>query len=87
MTNQDEYDMWNSLLVHPAWQRLVDYVEEQKALRFVAILKGVHDLREEDKLRGEYLGLELFVKVPITMVETLKVELDKLNKESQDGHE
>lgn len=80
MEIREELDAWRSLLSHPKWKELCEYAESQRAIRVASVLNGMDNIREEDKQRGEVLGIMLFVEFPKTIVETLEVELDS-NKE------
>lgn len=81
MTKQEELDLWQQFVAHPKWKELCEISEQQRAVRQVNVLNGLADLREEDKQRGEWLGIGLVLSVPATIIETLKVELDKPNEE------
>lgn len=78
---REELDSWRSLAGHPKWKELVRIGEEQKAARLASLLGGVDNIREEDKMRGEYLGIGLLLCVPETQIATLSVELDNLQTE------
>lgn len=75
-TVREEIEQWNSLIKHPKWQELKRIGEEQKAHRLTALMNGLDSVREEDKQRGEYLGIGLILSVPENAVEALSVELD-----------
>lgn len=78
---KEELDSWRSLVGHPKWKELVRIGEEQKAARLSGLLNGLDNIREEDKIRGEYLGIGLILCVPETQVATLSVELDNMQTE------
>lgn len=77
---REERDSWQSLLSHPMWKVLAEYAEAQKTSRIALLLNGTDNIREEDKLRGEVLGIGLFFQYPQTMVEAINVELDNLKQ-------
>lgn len=84
MSVRDDLDGWLSLLGHPKWKELEQFAESQKAVRTVQLINSVSDLREEDKMRGEYLGIGLFMQYPSSMVELLRAELEKTDEPSLD---
>lgn len=84
MTAKEELDMWRSLLAHPGWHELERIADEQRAVRLATIINGVTDLREEDKQRGEYLGIGLLTSVPQAQIDALSVELDNMKQENED---
>lgn len=77
---REERDSWQSLLSHPMWKVLAEYAEAQKTARIALLLNGTDNVREEDKLRGEVLGIGLFFQYPQTMLEDINVELDNLKQ-------
>lgn len=81
MNTREEYDLWQQLVAHPKWKELCEIAEHQRAARHANIIAGMDNLREEDKQRGEWLGIGLVLSVPATVIETLKVDLDNENQE------
>lgn len=81
MSLREDLDGWMDLVAHPKWKELCEIAEDQRAPRQANILNGLSDLREEDKQRGEWLGIGLIIATPTTIIEELQSELDNLNKE------
>ena len=80
MNVREEIEGWRGLMMHPKWKELQRIGEEQRALRLAGIIGGLDSVREEDKQRGEYLGIGLILSVPENAVEALEVELDNLKE-------
>lgn len=81
MNARSELEEWQSLVNHPKWKELKDIAEQQKAIRVAAVLGGLDNIREEDKQRGECMGISLVLDSPYIIIEGLQVEVDNLNKE------
>jgi hypothetical protein len=81
MSVREEYDQWVSLVNHPKWKELKEIAEQQKAVRIASVLNGMDNTREEDKQRGEVLGIALVLESPDAIIKTLEVELDTKTEE------
>lgn len=87
MTPREELEMWQYFINQPAWKQIKQWVQEQTAARTAVLIQGGDSTREEDKLRGEILGMNLFMQYPETLVETLQVELDSNQEDQHYGDE
>lgn len=84
MTSKEELDLWRQLANHPKFKQLCEWADEQSSVRIARILHGGDDLREEDKLRGEVLGIKLFVEYPKVIIESLEAETVSLDNEDKE---
>lgn len=82
MSAREELDEWGGLLNHPKWKQLCEWAEEQTAHRTAFVLGGEGDPREEDRMRGEIMGIQLFIEYPKTIVDGLHAQLD--NQQGED---
>lgn len=80
-TLREEKELWEGLLNHPKWQELASYAAAQQQARTVNVMNGLDSIREEDKQRGEVLGIGLFMHYPKLALEEIEVELDNLSQE------
>lgn len=84
----DELSVWQGLISLDAWERLMVVATGQVTSRVPMLrqpISGVDAAFEQEFVKGEMAGIELFQNLPHTEVERLKAERDRLEKEIADA--
>jgi hypothetical protein len=76
--------LWEGLKLHPAWKELMDMAAGQVEGRKSAVLDPMRPGQEYERefLKGEISGIQTFMLLVDTAIETLEIEIQRVSKES-----
>jgi len=83
VTLTEQKRLWEGLKLHPAWQDLMLMAQAQIEGRKVTVLEPMQQGQEyyREFLKGEVAGIQTFILLVDTAIETLEIEIERLNKE------
>jgi len=75
--------LWEGLKLHPAWKELMEMAQAQVAGRRATVLEPMSPGQEyyREFLKGEVAGIQTFMLLVDTAIETLEIEIERLSKE------
>lgn len=79
--------LWEGLKLHPAWKELMEMAQTQVEGRRATVLEPMSPGQEyyREFLKGEVAGIQTFMLLVDTAIETLEIEIERLNKEQGNG--
>lgn len=85
ITLSDRKRLWEGLKLHPAWKELMEMAQAQVEGRRVTVLEPMSPGQEyyREFLKGEIAGIQTFMLLVDTAIETLEIEIERLNKEQE----
>lgn len=77
--------LWEGLKLHPAWKELMEMAQAQVEGRRATVLEPMNPGQEyyREFLKGEIAGIQTFILLVDTAIETLEIEIERLNKEHE----
>jgi len=81
LSTSDQARFWEEFLQHPCWMELKKIAETQMRVREDTVLSNIYSV-EHELLKGERLGIGLFLEIPQTVLEGLEVDLARMEHEN-----
>jgi len=82
MGARDQVNAWREFIGHPCWLELQEIARQQIRVREDEILGNVYS-KEHELLKGERLGLSLFLALPDTLMSELEIDIANELKENE----